>query len=422
MRNRWHRQVRAAVLALTVVLRMQGGLLIAADWPQWRGPHRDGHALEPFPSALPTAPTPLWKHSLRHGYASPVVVSNGVVVMDEADGEETVLLLNPATGATLWVASIGPVFTDEFEPGPRCTPVVDGDRVYVQSALGEFRCLDLADGSVRWRFHFGDYGMRWVTDRASNIGAASRRGNTGSPVIDGDRILVQVGSTNAASIVAFDKRSGRELWKSQNDLTCFSSPVVGKLAGRPHFVTATCEGLLALDPADGTLLWRVPFKTGANRNVLTPVLTEDTVVFASHTTGLRATRIRATDTGVTADETWLNREVRINLSTPVVVGEHVYGLGARKDFICVHRDSGALAWSQPGFGDVTSTLASGNRLLLLTDFGELCLLVADPAKYQELGRFQACGKTYSHPAYADGVLYVRDPRELKAYRLAPSTR
>jgi outer membrane protein assembly factor BamB len=422
MRNRWLRKIGATGLVLTAVLLMGGGSLVAADWPQWRGPHRDGQALEPFPSELPTAPTPLWKHSLRHGYASPVVVSNGVVVMDESDGEEIVQMLDTGTGATRWVASIGPVFTDEFEPGPRCTPLVEGDRVYVQSALGEFRCLALADGSVRWRFHFGDYGMRWVTDRASNIGAASRRGNAGSAVIDGDRILVQVGSTNAASIVAFDKRSGRELWRSQNDLTCFTSPVIGKLAGRLHFVTATCEGLLALDPADGTLLWRVPFKTGANRNVLTPVLTEDTVYFASHTTGLRATRIRATDKGVTADEAWLNRDARINLSSPVVFGDHLYGLGARKDFICVNRTSGALAWSQPGFGEVASTLASGDRLLILTDLGELCLLAADPAKYRELGRFQACGKTFSHPAYADGVLYVRDPRELKAYRLAPSTR
>ncbi|MBN8247194.1 MAG: PQQ-like beta-propeller repeat protein, partial [Verrucomicrobia bacterium] len=317
-----------------------------------------------------------------------------------------------------WSATVGPVFSDEFEPGPRSTPVVDGDRLYVQTALGEFRCLAMANGAIRWRFHFGDYGMRWVTDRASNVGAASRRGNTGSPVVDGDRILVQVGSTNGACLVAFDKHTGRELWKSQNDLASFSSPMIGTLAGRRQCVAVTCEGLMALDPADGALLWRIPFKTGANRNVLTPVLRDDTVYYASHTTGLRATRVRSGAPGPAAEDLWLNRDLRINLSSPVAVEGHLYGLGPARNFVCVDRATGAVAWSQPGFGDAASTVATADgQLLVLTDLGELLLLKASPEGYQEMGRRQVCGKTFSHPAYADGVLYVRDPRELIAWRL-----
>lgn len=396
--------------------------LPAGDWPQWRGPQRDGQATESAPTSLPAGQAPLWRRSLGHGYASPVVASNTVVILDDSGGQETAQALDAATGRPRWSSAIGPVFTDEFEPGPRCTPLIDGDRLYVQTALGEFRCLNLSDGAVKWRFHFGDYGMRWVTDRSSNIGAASRRGNTGSPVIDGDRILVQVGSINGASIVAFDKRTGRELWKSQNDLTSFSSPVVGRLGGRPQFVTVTGEGLLALDPADGALLWRIPFKTGANRNVLTPVLADDTVYFASHTTGLRATVVRPDGQGVKAEDAWLNRDARINLASPVVVGKHLFGLGAAKNFICVERASGRILWSQPGFGDMASTIASGNRLLVLTDLGELRLLAANPERYEELGQMQICGKTFSHPAYADGVLYARDPRELVAYRLKDAVR
>ena len=391
--------------------------LSAADWPQWRGPSRDGHTTESAPASLPQSSAPLWRRPLGHGYASPVVASNTVIILDESGGQEVAHALNAATGELRWSVTVGPVFTDEFEPGPRCTPVVDDDRVYVQTAPGEFQCLALADGSRRWRFHFGDYGMRWVADRASNIGAASRRGNTGSPVVEGDRILVQVGSTNGACIVALDKRTGRELWRSQNDLTSFSSPVIGRLGGRSQFVTVTCEGLLALDPSDGAVLWRVPFKTGANRNVLTPILADDTVYFASHTTGLRATRVRPGEPGVAADEAWLNRDARINLSTPVAVGGHLYGLGPARNFIAVDRATGRIAWSQSGFGDVASTIAAGGRLLVLTDLGELLLLAANPERYEELGRLQVCGKTFSHPAHANGILYVRDPRELAAFRL-----
>jgi len=392
-----------------------------ADWPQWRGPGRDGHAPEPAPASLDGAAGPLWKRAIGHGYASPVVAGDTVVILDAVEGRETAHALNASTGDIRWSAAIGPVFSDEFEPGPRSTPLVDGDRVYVQTAPGEFQCLGLADGALRWRFHFGDYGMRWVTDRASNIGAASRRGNTGSPVVDGDRILVQVGSTNGACVVAFDKHTGRELWKSQNDLASFSSPVIGTLDGRRQCVAVTCEGLLALDPSNGALLWRIPFKTGANRNVLTPVLLDDTVYYASHTTGLRAARVTTEGSGVAAAAVWLNRDLRINLSSPVAVGGHLYGLGAAKNFVCVDRSTGAVAWSQPGFGDVASTIATADgHLLVLTDLGEIVLLKATPDRYEELGRRQVCGKTFSHPAYANGVLYVRDPRELTAWRLRPA--
>lgn len=315
--DRVHKLTPTRLLFLMAAL----GLLVpmpAADWPQWRGPHRDGHSSERLSAdrdPLQGLQEPIWRRSVGRGYASPVVSSGTLVWLDAVQDQETAHAADVATGTPRWSVTVGPVFSDEFEPGPRCTPVVDGDRVYVQTALGEFQCLDLRDGSLRWRFHFGDYGMRWVADRASNIGAASRRGNTGSPVVDGERILVQVGSTNGACLVAFDKRTGRELWKSQNDLASFASPVVGAPGGRRQCVTVTCEGLMGVAPEDGALLWRLPFKTGANRNVLTPILLDDTVYYASHTTGLRATRIRPDGATLHAGDVWLNRDARINLSS-----------------------------------------------------------------------------------------------------------
>jgi outer membrane protein assembly factor BamB len=416
--GRPHFLPRLATLASVVILTATA-TLPAADWPQWRGLKRDGHSPEPALASLPANVEPRWRLPIGHGYSAPVVAEGKVVFLDDAGGQETAHALDAATGRSLWSVPVGEVFADEFEPGPRCTPLIDGDRVYVQTAKGEFRCLNLADGATRWRFNFGDYGMEWVTDRKSNTGAASRRGNTGSAVVDGRQIVVQVGSTNGASLVAFDKLTGRELWKSQNDLTAYSSPVVGRLGGRTNLVTATCDGLLALAPESGALLWRVPFKTGANRNVLTPILTDDTVYFASFTTGVRATRVEPDGAGVKPVEAWLNRDVKINLATPVAVGTNLFGLGPSKDYLCVDRATGKVRWSQPGFGDVASTIAMGNRLLVLTDLGELVLLAANPEKYEELGRLQVCGKTFSHPAYADGVLYVRDSRELSAYPLRP---
>lgn len=395
------------------------------DWPGWRGVHRDGHLQgESLPSQFPVPPPVAWRKSIGHGYASPSIAAEKLVYLDDTGGKETAHCVDAKSGAPLWSTPYHENYSDEFEPGPRCTPLIDGDRVYVQSCRGEFRCLSLKDGSTLWRFHFSDYGATWVTEKGSPIGAASRRGHSGSPVVLGDRIFVQIGSTNGASIAAFDKRSGKLAWKSQNDLTCYSSMAWGSLAGKLQVVSATCEGLLGLAADSGALLWRVPFKTGANRNVLTPLIDGDSITFASYTTGLRRVRIQANASSMEAQEEWLNRDLKINLSTPTLVGNAFYGLGpdTQKAYLCVDRDSGKVLWSQPGFNAVASTLTDGQRLLVLNDQGECILLAADPAAYHELGRFQACGKTYSHPAIANGILYLRDSRELIAYSLPTSPR
>src|SRR5262245_19901473 len=299
------------VVLLAVVLALPCQLF-AGDWPQWRGPNRDGHLLdEKLPETLPGQPTIVWRKSIKHGYAAPVISGSKLVFLDDDSDKETIHCLDAATGKTLWSKPFAPTYSDEFEPGPRCTPLIDGDRIYVQSCKGEFQCLDLADGNLRWRFNFDDYGTFWVPDRQSGVGAANRRGNTGSGIVDGDRIFVQVGSTNGACIVAFEKRSGKLVWKSQDDLTCYSSLACGTLGGLRQVVAATCEGLLGLATDDGRPLWRVRFKTGANRNVLTPILDGDCVTFASYTTGLQRQRISTSNTTQTASEAWMNRELKI---------------------------------------------------------------------------------------------------------------
>jgi hypothetical protein len=424
LRRRFGRSFRSlarAGAAFTLLATCAFGFnLAAADWPQWRGPARDGIAGDPLPEHLPAQPAALWHQPLGHGYAAPVIAGDRLLIFEDANGQETARCVNPANGTTRWSVAVGENYTDEFEPGPRCTPLIDGDLAFFQTCRGEFRCLSLANGSLKWHFNFKDYGMVWIDDKSGGPGAASRRGNSGSPVVDGDRIFIQIGSADGACLGAFDKRTGRLLWKSQNDLTTYSSLMIGTLAGRPQLVSATCDGLLAVSPADGAVLWRVPFKTGANRNVLTPILGTDTVIFASHTTGLQSQRISAAGVdspALKAETAWFNRQIKINLATPVAVKGHLYGHGENKNYICVEAATGRLKWSQPGFGAVTSTVASGDRLLALTDGGEALLLAANPERYEELGRFQVCGKTFSHPAYANGILFVRDSRELTAWKL-----
>ena len=410
---------RARCLDTVLVLVLSSFPLLHADWPGWRGPQRDGHSPEALPATLPAEPKPLWKRTLGHGYSGAVTSGDTLVYVDDSQGSETAHALDRTTGAERWKSPYATTWSDEFEPGPRCTPQIDGDRVYVQSAQGVVACLSLTDGRKLWGLDFKDLGMTWVPDRHSNVGAAVRRGHTGSPVVDGNRLFLQTSALNGRSIIAVDKHTGKPLWQSLDEHTAYSSPVVATLAGRRQFVTATVQGLVGLAVDSGTVLWRTSFQTGANRNVLTPIILGDDVLFASHTTGLRCQSITASGTNLASGQRWLVRNLNLNLSTPVVVDGWGFGLGPARNFVCFDTKSGKVSWDEPGFGAVANVIADAHHLLVQLDSGEVRLLKANPQAYTEVARFQASGKTFSHPAYHGGVLYVRDPLSLTAWPILP---
>jgi outer membrane protein assembly factor BamB len=397
----------------------------ADDWPQWLGPRRDGHAAADAPAVTQLAPElkVLWRKRIGGGFSSPVVTAGQLVFFDEDGKEEVAHLLKAGTGAEIWRAGVGGVYRDEWGAGPRSTPVIDGDRVFVQSCAGEFRCLNMADGSVVWGVSFEkDFGVKFLGSK-SNEGTAARRGNNGSALVDGDAVIVPVGSTNGATLVCFDKRDGKILWKAGQDEAAYSSPMVATLAGVKQVVAFTADALMGVDRARGTVLWRVPFRTDAKRHAATPVIFGDTVIVNSHTIGLVATKIVREDGLLKAVPLWANDELKINLSTPVRVGDYLYGQGPGPIYVCADARTGETKWQAPGFGvqgiENASTIAVGKNLLVLTDKGELVLVAARADQYIELSRAQACGKTWNFPALADGRLYVRDARELICYDLAP---
>jgi outer membrane protein assembly factor BamB len=301
------------------------------------------------------------------------------------------------------------MFEDEWGPGPRSTPIIDGDRVYVQSCTGEFRCLNLADGKPIWSVNFEkDFGVHFLGSKA-NEGTASRRGNDGCGIIDGDRIFLPVGSTSGDSLVAFDKLTGKVLWKSQSDEAAYSSLMVAMLGGVKQVIYFSAEALMGIEAASGKLLWRVVLRTDAKRHAATPVIFSDSVIVNSQTIGLICLRITREGADLNASQAWANKEQKINVATPLLVDHFLYSQGVARNLICVDAATGKLMWSQEGFGEKHSAgIVLGKNLLFMTDRGELVLLAADPGKYTELGRIQVSGKTWNSPAYANGKLYVRE--------------
>jgi len=391
--------------------------LRSEDWAQWRGPGRTGHVPEswPIPAKLPTEPKVTWRIKTGESFASPVVSAGKVFYADTVVGKETLHAVDVTNAKELWSAAVDDIHTDtQGPPAPRCTPLVDGDRVYAQSCKGELQCLNVADGKLLWRINYPkDLGAVFIGEKG-NAPGATRHGNNASPVIDGDHLIACAGGTNGASVVCFDKRTGKVIWKSQNDQAGYAAPVIATIASVKQVVCFTVEGVMSVAANDGRFLWRIPVKTAYARHATTPVIYDDMVVVSSHQVGLLGIKVSRSGDGLNAEQVWVNKEGAMNFASPVAVGKYLYGLGPAKNIVCVEIPSGKLMWSKMGYINTSADkahaafLVMGKNILLSTDGGELVLFAASPTECKEISRVQVCGLNWCNPAYADGKLYLND--------------
>jgi outer membrane protein assembly factor BamB len=337
-------------------------------------------------------------------------------------------VLSAADGRELWKAELDDTFTDsQGPPGPRNTPVIDGDRVYAVSGRGELQCRQLTDGTLLWRTSYTeDLGAVFIGERGTIPGAA-RHGNNGAPVIDGPHLLAPVGGTNGHSVVAFDKRTGAIAWHSQNDMAGYGAPVVATIAGVQQVIAFTVDGVIGLDRQDGRLLWRVPLQTAYGRHVMTPVIAGDLIIAGSHQVGLVAIRVTQAGDGVKATNAWVSREATPNFAQPVANNGYLYTLGPKRDVLCIDLANGDVRWRAEGLvvtpadRAYASFVVIQDEVLMLTDAGELILFDAKPERCEVRARVQVCGMNWCNPAYVDGVIYLRDglrgPGNLSAIQL-----
>lgn len=406
--------------------------LCAGEWPQWRGLNRDGLAVGEKPLAnLPAKKIePAWKLSVGKGQGG-LVLAGGKLLMLHETGKggqmkETAALLNVADGKMLWQTSFAESwqYHNVYGPGPRVAPQIDGNLIFVQGVKGTLACLALTDGKLLWRKNYArDFGAKWFGGNApgSSGTAASRHGNNGAPVIDGEYIYAAAGGHNGACLICLEKRTGKVIWKNGSDYAAYSGLMLGKLGGVKQIVMLTAANLTGFAAKDGRILWSVPAKSGAARNIVTPILDGDTVTVASHTFGTFQVRIRNTGSGQKAEQTWRNVDIRTNITTPVLKDGYLYGLGTSRgknsDFVCLNFKTGKVSWSQEGFSDYVSIIGVGDNLLLHSSTGELVLIESNSGKYTELGRLQASGRSWNFPVYSNGILYVKDNEQLAALPL-----
>ena len=393
----------------------------SGGWPQWRGPRRDGISTE---TALNLnwqvrEPARLWQAPLGTGFSS-IAVRDGRAYTLAADGNsEFVVCLDGAEGDTIWKVPTGAAAYRDAQggDGPRCTPTLDGDRVYALGATGKLLCLDVQSGAVIWSRdvleEFGAENLHW--------------GVSASPLIDGNRLFVGVGA-KGASIVALDKQTGEVIWQALDDAAGYAAPIRIDVAGPdglmvPEIVFFCGKSLVGVSPEDGAEHWRHEFITTSDMNIATPIYDPATrilFVSAARDTGrCEAYRLTARGETVEPELVYTNKEMRNHYNSCVLVDGYLYGFD-NSLLKCMKLETGEVMWQDRSVGK-GSLIAANGHLLVLGEKGDLALVETTPAGYQEKGRIKALesDRAWSPPALAEGRLYVRDLKNMACIDLAP---
>jgi outer membrane protein assembly factor BamB len=385
-----------------------------ADWPQFLGPQRNGTSpetglLREWPK---DGPPKVWEVPAGSGWAGPVVAGGKVLLFHRLGDEEIVECFNLLDGKPKWrfAAPTGYVDRFGFDEGPRATPCIAGNNVYTLGAEGRLNCLDFENGKKVWD---KDLAAEYKP-RPSFFGVGT------SPLVDGDRIFVNVGA-KGAGIVAFDRKTGKELWKSTDDESSYSSPTVATIGGKRVLVFFTREGLKILDPEDGSVKYQLHWRSRNPNsvNAAAPVVRDDHIFLsACYETG--AILLQVADGNL--KEVWKNDESLSNhYNTSILYKDNLFGIHGRQEYgtalRCVEWKTGKVLWSKEHFGCASMILADG-LLIATVETGEFVLLEPNAKEFVEKGRFQALEKQVrAMSALADGVLLVRDGKKLAAWKV-----
>ena len=397
-----------SVWALLLLLSMASVSLAQsnANWPQWRGPNRDGVSketglLKQWPAEGPAL---VWKAAgAGRGFSSFSVANGKLITMGLRGDREFVVAFDVATGKEAWATAHGTAFHNDRGDGPRGTPTIDGDRVYALGGDGDLTALNARTGQVVWTKNilkeFGGRNITW--------------GISESPLIVGDKLLVNPGGPGA-SIVALNKSNGAVIWKSQSDKAGYSSAIPVQVNGGTQVVFFTDQRAVGLDLKDGRLLWEYARPANRTANAATPIARANRVFISSdYGTGGGVVEIKPDGT---AQEVWFTREVRNHHSSSVLIGDYLYGFSS-SILMAVKFDTGEIAWRDRSVGKGSLVYADG-RLYCFSERGVVGLVEATPTGYVERGRFRIEAgslETWTHPVVAGGRLYLRDQDTIYAY-------
>ncbi len=396
----------------------------AADWPQWRGPLRNGVSAETgllreWPKGGPRL---LWQaKNIGYGYAAPSVVGNRIYVLSNRGlDDEFVQALSTVDGQPVWATTLGKVGNPEQMPtfpAARSTPTVDGALLYALGSDGDLACVRTSDGKIQWkknlRAEFGGVPGKWAYSE--------------SPLIDGDAVIVTPGGSQT-TIVALNKKTGATIWKSAvpgGDDAAYASAIVVETSGGREYVQFLAKGLVAVNAITGEFLWRYDATGKGNTNIPSPVASGG-YVYTSLSRGPGGLIHLAADRSAAPEQVYLQRGLPNSIGGSVVIGASHFGTNG-DGLVAADWATGKVLWQEASAG-AGSIATAGNRLYIHTEDGDVLLVEATPDAYREKGRFTppdrpkgtrgAMEKAWAYPAIANGRLYIRELDSLWAYDIS----
>ena len=409
------------MIRIAAVLVALSCVTLSAQWPQWRGPQRDGVVAPAFvPSAWPEKPVRLWTEPVGEGYSTPVTADGRVFVHARTDPDEVVTAFDLASGKTLWRQTYQSEFkknqyAKDMSKGPFSTPLVADGRLFTLGTSAVLTSFDAATGAVKWR---KDWSKEVDTSKLFT-------GTSMSPIIAGGLLIVHVGDDTKGAFRAFDPLTGTEKWSLAGHGPGYASPVVrdiggtGKSAG--HLITLTDSAVVGIEATTGKGLWTIPFPDEWHENIVTPVFAGDLVVISSMRKGTLGYRIEPKGDGWMTTQVWHNADVPMYLSSPVADGHYVYGFSSKRkgQLFCLDATTGKVAWTTDGRGGTNAALQSaGPNLVVLTTDGDLLVVKRNPAKYEELRRYDMSdSETWAQPVLLKDRILIRDAASLSLWSL-----
>jgi outer membrane protein assembly factor BamB len=407
-------------LILVVSIALASLVAIAADWPQWRGPQRNGISRETgLLKAWPEeGPKLVWQiDNLGNGYSTPSVVGDRIYLLSNQEMEnEFVQALSTKDGSEIWKVRIGKVGPNRGPqyPGARSTPTVDGEVLYALGSDGDLACLERSSGNVRWqknlRTDFGGKPGQWAYAE--------------SPLIDGNALVCTPGG-DEATVVALDKRTGDVIWKSAvpgGDEAAYASAIVVETDGVKQYVQFLQKGLVGVDAKTGKFLWRYERTAkGSAANIPSPIERDGFVYSAAGMAGGGLVKIEVTPEGFTAEEVYFSQTLPKAIGGVVLVDGHMYGTSG--GLLCVDFKTGDVKWENRSVGAGGILYADGRLYVHGENNRQVALVEATPEAYREHGKFTPPGepqrpdkgKAWAYPVVANGRLYIRDQNMLWCY-------
>jgi outer membrane protein assembly factor BamB len=386
----------------------------SADWPQWRGPNRDGVvAGATVPEKWPKALKEEWKVTVGEGVSSPVVVGGNVYAFTRHKDDEVVFCLDLASGKENWRSEPYPA---PYKPGPaapgdrrtRATPAVADGRVFTLGVGGILSCLDVKTGKRLWRKDF----ITAYPNTAPTYGASA------SPLVDGGLCIASVGGLNKGGVTAFDAATGDVKWSYDTDGPAYGSPILVDLAGERQVVTFTQGSFLGVSAATGKLLWRIPCPRFDVEKCVTPVRYQDLLIFADYKEPPRAVRLAKGDQGITAKEVWKADGPTLHMSSPVLAGDRLVGFSDRQfgHLFCLDARTGATLWRSDGrLGPSAAILNAGSVWLVLTSPGKLLVVKPGGKRYEPIAEYKVSdAQTWAHPVFFGDRLLIKDDTTLRS--------